>query len=112
MASVEVAAKANHALVLPNLVVLEHLSQSKVLSSVSKTFQDADKLPGGEAIVLKLEDGKTLKDGEILEYLLKLDDRNPDINVQQTEWIQRSSVRSIHLKNDSFSCPRHLYDID
>ena len=69
MASLETATKANSALVLPCLLVAGYLERTAILSSVSKTFQEARQVVDNESVKLSLQDGKAVVGKAIIQYL-------------------------------------------
>ena len=93
MASFEVAAKANQALVFPGLVIGEFFRRSNRLPDISKTFHDTTSLPGKESIRLTLENGDILTDKAIVQHLLDLShscsqDQRTSSRIQT--WVERS----------------------
>lgn len=72
MGSLEIATKANAALILPSLMLAGHLEHSALLSSVAKNFIEGDALAGKKSAQLKLTDGKIFTDHAIVQYFSEL----------------------------------------
>ncbi|KAL9609511.1 MAG: hypothetical protein Q9167_005729 [Letrouitia subvulpina] len=71
MATLKVAVKANHAELLPTLLLTKYLTQLNPTSPITATFEDAANLKGtGESLQLYQPDGSTMQGQEILIYLL------------------------------------------
>lgn len=100
MTSFEITAKANLALVLPNLLITGHLEQTSLLKNVTMTFKDESGLTGNESLQLVLENGKTFTSKAIIPYLTEL--ANSNASTQRT-----SSVRiySYDIQRLSVKCP-------
>lgn len=72
----EIAKKANLAVVLPIVLVATH-----ILPTINKSFQDGPTLKGGEKIRLIADDGKVYSGKGILRYLSDL--ANNDSNLSE-----------------------------
>lgn len=79
MAHLQVASKANPALVLPVLLVARYSEQNGFLATVTKTFLERDTLSNGgkEVVQLQPEDSKTVFDRDVILYLTALPGDSP-----------------------------------
>ena len=72
MVRLDIATKANPALVLPALLVADYLGRLSALSNVTKVFQERAALAGKDLIQLTDDDGKTLANQAVVSYLAGL----------------------------------------
>ncbi|KAF2116799.1 putative Glutamyl-tRNA synthetase, cytoplasmic [Lophiotrema nucula] len=93
MAHLQVASKANPALVLPVLLVAQHLERNGLLAAVTKTFLERDVLSnvGKQVVQLQPEDGESVFDGDVIGYLTALsgDSSNDRYTQAIHEWVAR-----------------------
>lgn len=79
MASLEIATKANAALVLSGLLLASHLEKGGLFPSVTKSFSEGRCLINKELIRLTLTEGRVSTDRAVVGYLseLAIDDNIP-----------------------------------
>ncbi|RDL34313.1 Nucleotidylyl transferase [Venustampulla echinocandica] len=94
MAPLEIATKTNPVLVLPSLVITDHLERTKLPLSIVKTFHEGLALAHKASVKLTLDDGKNLKNHEVVQYFAELSNSTLNASPQYIssiqEWIKRS----------------------
>ncbi len=68
MASLDIAQKANQAAILPGILLERYLEIQGYHPQVAKNIHQEPSLPDKTSICLRLEDGKTFADDQILSY--------------------------------------------
>jgi hypothetical protein len=76
MASLEIAAKANPALVLPSVLIALQLEHTGLVPAIKRIYQDEETLAGKHSVQLTLEDGKTLADKDILQHFAEIAEKS------------------------------------
>jgi hypothetical protein len=92
MAILKVASKANPAIVLPGLLIAEHLERATILPPSTKEFHENDAFAGDESIQLILADGKILSDDSIVDDLVEL--ANGNAGPQRASSVSRSPIET------------------
>jgi hypothetical protein len=102
MAHLDIASKANPAVILPVLLVVRYLEDNGLLAGVTKSLLERDALSnsGKEVVRLQPEDGKSLFDRDVLLYLTSLSGGTSDKHTQ--------AVRTC-LKNQSINANRFRF---
>jgi hypothetical protein len=72
MSTLEIASKADPALMLSSLLIASHLEQVALLQPVIKHFQDVHAVDGIEAVRMTFNDEKILIGKEIVPFLTDL----------------------------------------
>lgn len=68
MASLEIAKKANPTAILPAIILERYLEIHSYLPQVARNIHQDSSLPNKTSICLRLENGRTFVDNEILWY--------------------------------------------